>query len=214
MRVEYVTFDTREARVRYVAGRFGPLLQGRVLDVGCDQGHLRTLRPDLEYFGIDIGGAPDMRLDLESIDRLPFADREFTVSLCIDVLEHLDNLHRIFAEMLRVTRKRAIISWHNCWVNARRPMFRGLGGFSHYGLPYERPLDRHKWFFNLSQALDFVSEAERRSPFRLAEFFVTEKPRPWIVRSLRRLRYPQQLRYLNRYAHTLWTVFERRGALD
>jgi hypothetical protein len=47
-------------------------------------------------------------------------------------------------------------------------------------------------------------------PVRVVECFANEKRRPAIVAGLRRLRYPG-LRYLNRYAHTLWAVYERRA---
>jgi hypothetical protein len=43
----------------------------------------------------------------------------------------------------------------------------------------------------------------------VVECFANEKQRPALVRLARRLRYPG-LRYLNRYAHTLWAVYERK----
>jgi SAM-dependent methyltransferase len=209
--VEYVTFDTRVARLQYVARRFQDRLRGSVLDVGCDVGDLKNYLSGVEYLGVDMAPSADLCLNLESIDRLPFDDASFDCVVCIDVLEHLDNLHTIWREIVRVARSSIIISWHNCWVNARRPLTRGAGGFSHYGLPFERPMDRHKWFFSFEQAAAFVDASCAAMPISLAASFATEKPRPWPLRWLRRLRYPAQLRYLNRYAHTLWTVFDARS---
>jgi len=208
--VEYVTFHTRDERMQFVAQRFRERLCGRVLDVGCDVGNLKSYLPGVEYLGVDVSPRADRQLDLERLDRLPFDDASFDCVACIEVLEHLDNLHTVWREIVRVARHSVIISWHNCWVNARRPLTRGYGGFSHYGLPFERPLDRHKWFFSLEQAADFVGASCADMPIALAEAFATEKPRPAALRWLRRLRYPSQIRYLNRYAHTLWTVFDKQ----
>lgn len=209
MHKEFVTFHSRQERMAYVARRFAPLLQGKILDVGCDQAYLRQVLPHAEYTGVDIGAAADVVQNLEQTPTLPFADASFDCVLCIDVLEHLDSLHAVFAELLRVCKTTAVISWHNCWVNARRPLQKGRGGFSHYGLPADPPPDRHKWFFNCSQALEFVTCNSTRLHYELDEVFMTEKPRPWMLRSLRRLRWPRREAYDNRYVHTLWTVLKR-----
>lgn len=203
------SFTKRLDRSEFIATHLRKYLSGKVLDVGCDEAHLRRLVPGIQYTGIDLGGTPDVVLDLEAAERLPFGDRAFDAVLCSDVLEHLDNLHRVFAELVRVSGRWLVISLPNNWSNARRPIERGSGSFAHYGLPLDRPSDRHKWFFGLTEARDFFYGQEIRFPIRVVECFANEKRRPaWVV-ALRRMRYPDQLRYLNRYAHTLWAVFER-----
>lgn len=201
-------FRHRLDRSQFIAAHLRKYLSGKVLDVGCDEGHLRTLVPDIEYTGIDVGGKPDLLVDLETAERLPFGDRAFDTVLCSDVLEHLDNLHRVFAELVRVSGRWLVISLPNNWTNARRPIERGAGSFAFYGLPAEKPKDRHKWFFGLSEARDFYYAQQSRFPIRVVECFANEKRRAVVVVGLRRLRYPG-LRYLNRYAHTLWAVYER-----
>ena len=63
------------------------------LDVGCDEALLKTLlAPDIKYTGIDVAGKPDIVLNLEKIERLPFDDSTFDCVICSDVLEHLDKL--------------------------------------------------------------------------------------------------------------------------
>ena len=204
-------FTQRLDRSRFIAAHFGRYLSGAVLDVGCDEGHLRQLVPGIRYTGIDVGGHPDIVVDLEQTERLPFDDRAFNSVVCSDVLEHLDSLHRVFAELVRVTDKWLVISLPNNWTNARRAIERGKGSFAFYGLPAERPRDRHKWFFGLTEARDFLYAQESRFPIRVVECFANEKPRAaWVV-ALRRLRYLSRWRYLNRYAHTIWVVFERTG---
>ena len=210
MRVLYDSFKERRARSAYIVHNFRRFLQGRVLDVGCDKRVLKELLPDIDYLGTDIGGTPDMFLNLEGVNFLPFSDGSFDCVLCSDVLEHLDNLHHIFTELLRVSKRYVIISLPNNWTNARRPMERGYGSFDKYGLPSTPPVDRHKWFFSLTEAVDFVEAQVEAHPIRLVEEHVTEKPRAGLVKALRRIRYPAQERYLNRYAHTLWAVLEKK----
>ncbi len=211
MIVDYVNFHKREERAKYIFEKFQRYFGKKVLDVGCDKAVLKMFIDDVEYTGLDISGIPDICLDLEKIDRLPFDDSSFDCVICADVLEHLDNLHLIFSELLRVTQRHLIIAWPNNWVNARVPIGRGYGSFKHYGLPPEKPRDRHKWFFSLSEAKHFVQEQIRKNgDIQLVEERIAEKPRLFFRRWLRRLRYLSQSRYLNRYAHTLWTVLRKR----
>ena len=211
MRVEFISFQERSDRSQYIAGRFGDLLSGKLLDVGCDRAVLRDLLQGIEYTGIDVAGEPDLRLDLEQANELPFADASFDCVVCSDVLEHLDNLHQIFAELVRVARQTVVVSLPNNWNAARRPIERGRGAIGHYGLPAERPADRHKWFFSFSEAVNFIRAQAGKTPVSVREFVVNEKPRPRVLRFLRRLRYWTQTSYLNRYSHTLWAVLEKTG---
>ncbi len=210
MRVEYVRFRDRGERAAYLVQRFGELLNGRVLDVGCDQAYLRQMLPGRSYVGVDRVGAPDLCLDLERLTYLPFQDATFDGVVCLDVLEHLDNLHAVFGELVRVSKRHVILALPNNWANARQPLGRGRGSFNKYGLPPEPPRDRHKWFFSLSEALDFVRYQAEKHAVRLGHHHATEKPRPLWVRLLRRLVYPTQACYLNRYAHTLWVVLDKQ----
>ena len=85
--VEFAQFTERAQRAEYIASRFKPHLRNKVLDVGCDQAVLKRLLPDADYFGIDISGQPDLVVDLERTERLPFDDASFDCVVCSDVLE-------------------------------------------------------------------------------------------------------------------------------
>jgi len=191
-----------------VAQRFGEYLKESVLDVGCYEAPLRNILPNVKYTGIDVAGNPDMHLDLESCSTLPFPENSFQCVLCIEVLEHLENMHAIMAELSRVSKKFVIVSLPNCWRDARRPIERGKGQIAHYGLPVEPPLDRHKWFFNISEATSFMTHQASKHKLKIREMHVSEKPKPWVVRALRQVFHPGE-RYLNRYSQTLWTVMEK-----
>lgn len=200
---EYATFPRRESRSRFVADRFAPYLRGSVLDVGCFEAPLRDILKDGSYTGVDIAGRPDIELDLESVERLPFDDGSFDTVICVEVLEHLDNLHAMFDELVRVASRDIIISLPNCWNTARRRLEKGRGKIAHLGLPVERPVNRHKWFFNTAEARDFVRAKADEQGVVIEELFTTEKPRSAILRGLRKLRYPGE-RYQNLFTHTIW----------
>ena len=205
---ELATFAERRSRSEFVARRFAPYLARSVLDVGCYEAPLRELLADVRYVGIDIAGKPDIVANLDTREPLPFADRSFDAVICIEVLEHLDNLHHVFGELARVSAGHVIVSLPNCWRDARRPVERGHGHFAHYGLPADAPADRHKWFFSYAEARDFIVAQAARRGLEMVELFGTEQHRaPWL-RAARRLRYPGE-RYLNRYAQTIWAVMRK-----
>lgn len=206
--VEYAAFPSRESRTQFVAKRFEPVLRGDVLDVGCFEAPLRDLMPSTNYTGIDVAGKPDIRLDIEKIDRLPFDDGAFDSVMCVHVLEHLNNLHSMFDELIRVSRGHVLIGLPNCWRGARRPLERGKGSFRHYGLPLSKPVDRHKWFFSLSQAMDFLQAKAVEKSLEISELIITDNPKPAPIRWLRQARYPG-LRYHNRYSNTVWVVYRK-----
>ena len=107
--VDSALFDKRAKRIKYLAEHFGRYLNGWVLDVGCDTTTLRDMLPaGSSYTGIDIGGNPDITLNLEEIERLPFDGKAFDTVVCTDVLKHLDNLHAVFAELVRVSNRYVI----------------------------------------------------------------------------------------------------------
>lgn len=206
--LELATFAKRAERSEFVARRFASYLQESLLDVGCYDAPLRTLLTHLKYTGVDFAGSPDLIVDLDRDERLPFDDASFHCVCCIEVLEHLESLHRMVDELVRVSRRYVIVSLPNCWRDARRPIERGKGEFAHYGLPPERPNDRHRWFFSFSQGREFLRGVGVRHSLRMVELFGTEQHRHPAIRWARRIRYPRDA-YMNRYAQTVWAVLEK-----
>ena len=197
-------------RSSYIAQRFPQYIRGKVLDVGCDNALLKRLVPGIDYLGVDVEGTPDLILNLDEIDELPFATSQFDCVVCADVLEHLDNLHFVFGELVRVCGGHLILSLPNNWSNARRAIERGYGTIGHYGLQIQTPVDRHKWFFNLHEAIQFIEGQPQKFPVKVVESYAMERPRPALLRWLRyALAAGNKMRYLNRFAHTLWTVLKK-----
>jgi hypothetical protein len=134
-----------------------------VLDVGAG-GSPAYFRPQLgsRYKSVDVSEnryKPDFFVDLEK-GHLPFKDSEFETVLCFDNLEHCENCHELFDELLRVSSRYVIISLPNNWPPAIPNFFQGRN-VTHrlgYGLPAEKPSPgvRHKWYFNLEEAENFL----------------------------------------------------------
>jgi ubiquinone/menaquinone biosynthesis C-methylase UbiE len=93
-----------------------PIESGPVLDVGCGDisvgGHLycdNRLRKSYDVFGIDLNpGIRENVLQASGIN-IPFADRSIEYVVSCDVIEHVEDFSSILKEILRVTKRRAII---------------------------------------------------------------------------------------------------------
>lgn len=150
----------RETKPAYVADKYRAILRGRVLDVGADGAQLqRALPAGTEYVGIGIGAPPTVPVDLER-QGIPYADGVFDCVLCLDVLEHVDDPHRLFDELCRVSRGHVVVSLPNCWAAfwsmLQNGPYRPGQATKFYGLPPAPPSDRHKWFFHVGEAERFV----------------------------------------------------------
>jgi SAM-dependent methyltransferase len=105
----------------------------RLLDVGCAEGfvidHLRRSAISIQVIGGDFDaeallwgrshlrhGAPLANLD---VHRLPFADNQFPLVICLEVLEHLPDSRLGLAELARVSAKYVLVSVPH------EPFFRG-----------------------------------------------------------------------------------------
>jgi SAM-dependent methyltransferase len=86
---------------------------GTLLDLGTSNGetlsHMAELRPDIRFFAVDKGEQPQNRppscefyqVDLES-QKLPWPDGSMDAITCIHLVEHLNDLGFMMAEIARV----------------------------------------------------------------------------------------------------------------
>lgn len=176
------TYTGRSDKPRYIVEKYGyEVLSESVLDVGADQCLLGNyLQSETDYLGIGLSDTVDERVDLE-VDKVPYDDESFNCVVCVDVLEHVENIHEVFDELCRVSGRYVIISLPNPWASFmgmlrdgyadgdRRPM-------KFYNLPTEAPVDRHKWFYGAHEAVGFIRERAEMNGAR-----VVQLDREWSV---------------------------------
>jgi SAM-dependent methyltransferase len=179
-----------------------------VLDVGNGGAGLSAHLPGCVSIDVDPAASPDVAVDLEA-GHLPFAADSFDAVVCTDVLEHLEELHAVFRELVRVTRRFAIVSLPNNWLPARRAMrFGGSGRLRNYGLPVDRPADRHRWFFGYTEAEQFIRGASARLGLRVRDLRPHFGLRHRVKAALLAPFVPHG-RLCNLYASSLWAVLEK-----
>lgn len=95
---------------------------------------------------------------------LPYPDNSSDTLVCLDTLEHINDFHRSFQDLLRVAKTHVVISLPNCWRKMFKQMLQGYGTTASYGLPFEKPMDRHKWFFNTMEIEQYFMYQSVASP--------------------------------------------------
>ena len=178
-----VEYTDRESRQKYISEQFSDYLPGSILNIGGGGKKflLKYVKPK-EYLELDISGEPDLLVDLDKEYPLPIADNRFDTVICTEVLEHLDQLHRVFLELLRISNKYIIISVPNAWRGfnnyIKRVEYNGDSGRAgidvgkykkFYGLPLNKPVDRHKWFFSYTEAEYFFKENTKETNFKVID---------------------------------------------
>lgn len=100
---------------------------------------------------------------------IPFEDESFDTVICFDTLEHINDIHGSFEDLMRVTKGTLLISLPNCWKKQIKKMLTLHPGQASYGIPPEKPMDRHKWFFNTEDVDNFLtySSSTYKKPFEV-----------------------------------------------
>ena len=208
-------YNSREEKAKYVWLKYKELLKGKILDVGADKSYLKNYLPDKnKYTGIGFG--TPIEIDFEK-NKLPYKDNSFDCVLCLDVLEHLDNIHNVFDELCRVTKKYVITALPNTYGSFISMIKNGNYSencpMEQYNLPVERPEDRHKWFFNLDEAEKFIRERGNKNNMGVLQID-REK-----YRTIKRILFKPILKIIihkdvnidNLLDGSLWTVLEKKG---
>ena len=140
-----------------VVQAFPNVWDGLVLDIGSRSGNLRRALPKKaeHYYGLDLYPPADIISTLEA--NLPFVNASFDTVVALDVLEHVDNIHKAFNELYRVTRKYVILVLPNAYeITSRIKFLLGQRLSGKYGLLLTHPEDRHRWLFSLREAKAFT----------------------------------------------------------
>lgn len=161
----------RGGRASEVLESFGDHLVGDILDVGAgSNGPTFAAALGARYHALDLSRSYKSRshLDRDAIrhhvdleeGKLPFEDGEFGTVMCLDVIEHVDAAHAVYRELFRVASNRVIVSLPNNWPHFVWSLLAGknITHTAGYGIAGEPKVagQRHKHFFNLEEAVDFL----------------------------------------------------------
>lgn len=159
---------------------------------------------------LDIVGDCDTKLNLDQVNRLPFADEFFDTSCAFEVLEHLEKLHLITNEIYRVTKSTVLISLPNAAVEAiyilrNQRVYDDTvahGVYSKFnGLPLKEPEDRHRWWMTFEDIIRYFLKFEAENDCTI-EFYIPQ-PDPTVSRKLFRFLVGERI-FLNFFCTNVW----------
>jgi hypothetical protein len=169
---------TSRGKAVAIVRRLDGLWTGTVVDVGCRAQELGAALEGtpVAYVGLDLACSGQLRGDLDA--GLPLRDGAADVLVALDVLEHVDDIHGALAEVCRVASSHVVVTLPNLYELKMRLNFaRGRPVSGKYGLPVERPTDRHRWFFSLDDARNFCRRGAAEHGWTVAEELALVGPR-------------------------------------
>lgn len=123
-----------------------PQKNDKILEIGCNHGHLVKLLRNYSQFvtGIDVNQAaiknsPISGLKAMSAEKLKFADSSFDKIISVHTLEHVPNLRKTFFEIERVLKENGL-----CVLIYPLEIFRGSGCLFNALFMYGNPLMARK----------------------------------------------------------------------
>jgi 2-polyprenyl-3-methyl-5-hydroxy-6-metoxy-1,4-benzoquinol methylase len=195
----------RATRSKFAVREFGQFFGKTILDVGSSNKELKSAIESQKikienYTSVDLAAA-DFEIDLDK-ESLPFETNSFETVVCTDVLEHLENIHSVFLKILSIASKNVIVSLPNCWFSLKKELFLGNESGKFFGLPPIQPQDRHRWFFNFTEARYFLIK-NCHDKARMIEFYPYFNQTNRILKKL--LKYTlSDDRYLNLFSPAIW----------
>lgn len=166
--IEVSTLPKYQVVAQYLQGK-----QGSVLDIGARDRVLLKYLGDtkLDYKSADLGEGHDYNIDLEN--PIKIEDRTFDYMVCLDVLEHLENIHACFDELCRVTKKDVFIALPCMSSLSKRLsfLFTGKLGTDKYELKAEHQGDRHRWLTVYDENISMIETRATRNNFIVTKRF-------------------------------------------
>jgi hypothetical protein len=133
-------------------------MKGTLLDVGSrDRILLQYINQEkINYYSADIEANHDYQFTLERT--IPFENRHFDYVVCLDVLEHVENIHFAFSELMRISNLGIIVALPNMGTLQRRFWYflKGNLNTKKYELPSSYPNDRHRWLTVYHEINSFI----------------------------------------------------------
>jgi 2-polyprenyl-3-methyl-5-hydroxy-6-metoxy-1,4-benzoquinol methylase len=133
-----------------------------ICDLGSrDEVLLESITKDIKYLGVDIYPIKENTIYSDIEKQIETSD-QFDIVTAIDVLEHTNDINNAINELLRVCRGTFVINLPNELTLLYR--FRLLfGQISGKYLVNLSSLDRHRWFFNLENVEQLITQSNLRN---------------------------------------------------
>ena len=180
-RVSYRNRDEQNvAAARVIQNLVGD--KGTILNIGSGgEEFLEGAMPEAYIFDVDITGKADLLVDLETIKTFDCPDGAYEIVVALDLLEHIENFHAMLKEMFRCEKKYVLVSLPNptaSLINIFRNRQRSKSTAyqrgiyeKFYGLPLEKPMDRHKWFFSIEDVRALFDHYLKQQKITGVEYF-------------------------------------------
>jgi SAM-dependent methyltransferase len=128
-----------------------------VLDLGCRDKILKKyLNKNIKYQGVDYKDS-EYVIGHNLEKDVPFPDNSFDIVFALDVLEHVENIHFLYKEILRVSKKEIIVALPNMYYWKYRFKFlKGKPISDKYIFSPNSILDRHRWITSYDDSLKFI----------------------------------------------------------
>jgi hypothetical protein len=217
-----IVFNSRSTKAKYVFDKYSELFQNSVLDVGADAMYLKPLieSSSSRYVGIGYGEDIDFSLNLEEVP-FPFDNNSFETVICLDVLEHLENIHAVFDDLCRISNESIVISLPNPIAGAfgvlRNNDYSEDQCIKFYGLPIDKPVDRHRWFFTERESINFITKRAKINGFSVVQIDSRGDDSPlggkglkgYVIRKLMKMVFRNDIEDLGLNHGTTWFVLEK-----
>jgi hypothetical protein len=145
--------------------------EGALVDVGARDRILQKylISPKLHYLSADLGPGHDFSWNLELPIPAPDAAYDFVTAL--DVLEHVEQFHAAFSELLRITRRQLFVALPNMTHLAHRLHFFATGRMgAKYSLLPEHQGDRHRWLTHYADIVAFMDHQARTAYVSIRQY--------------------------------------------
>ncbi|MCD4654711.1 methyltransferase domain-containing protein [bacterium] len=90
-----------------------------IIDIGSKENKLQDFLPEFNIIHTDLSYADSKQFVQADIKYLPFQDKSFSITVCLDVLEHIPRKYRIHAinEILRITKQGCVFAFPHSGPN-------------------------------------------------------------------------------------------------
>lgn len=97
-------------------------LDKKIVDIGCNQGHMFEGLDRTNITSVDIDDYPLPNFVRANAEKLPFEDKKFDIALLAEIVEHCPNPINALSEACRVAKKVVVtVPWEHRWTSALRP---------------------------------------------------------------------------------------------